>query len=133
MAERVLAGCTATGNCPRVTVLGDGRVLVTGACADGREATVALPAAVFDAAARAWVNGPKGTPWRLVVPNTTPRIRRRWPHWGVVGCALAGCAVATAVQDATGSAVDGDLAGLPVLVACVLGLIWWRGRSGRRG
>lgn len=127
MAERVLAGCTATGNCPRVTVLGDGRVLVTGACADGREATVALPAAVFDAAARAWVGRDRA------VAVASRGVPRGWVDWGAVGCALVGCAVATVVQDATGSATDGDLAGLPVLAGCVLGLLRWRRRGGRDG
>lgn len=70
MPEVVLAGLsTGTGNSPGVTDLGANLVAVTGSLPDGTKATVTVPAAVFDAVARAWVNGPKGTPWRLAVPD----------------------------------------------------------------
>lgn len=55
MAERVLADCTGTGNCPELTDLGDGRIAVTGSLPDGTETTVTVPVEVFDAAARAWL------------------------------------------------------------------------------
>lgn len=55
MRERVLSGCTSSGNCPGVRVLPDGRIAVTGDLEDGSESTVVLPAVVFDEAARAWL------------------------------------------------------------------------------
>lgn len=55
MPDQVLAGCSYGGDCPRIAVLTDGRVAVTGALPDGREATVAVSRALFDTAARAWV------------------------------------------------------------------------------
>lgn len=120
MSERVLAGCSYGGDCPGVRVLASGDVAVTGALPDGTEATVLVPAAVFDQAARAWVGR---RPW-------FPRVRF---DVGAVGCAIAGAAVAQVVQDFTGSAGWGDVAGLPVVVVGVLGLFWWRRRAVRRG
>ena len=55
MRERVLAGCSYGGDCPGVSVRPDGDVAVTGALPDGTEATVVVPAAVFDQALRAWL------------------------------------------------------------------------------
>lgn len=55
MPERILADCSYGGDCPRIAVLTDGRVAVTGALPDGREATVAVSRALFDTAAHAWV------------------------------------------------------------------------------
>lgn len=119
MRERVLAGCTSAGNCPGVTVLASGEVAATGALPDGSEVTVTLPAAVFDEAARAWLG------------------RRRWFrrlgfHAEAVGWAIAGFTVATVVQDFTGSAGWGDVAGLPVVILGVFGSSWWRRRAGER-
>ena len=120
MRERVLAGCTSSGNYPGARVLASGEVAVTGALPDGTEVTVTVPAAVFDQAAREWVG------------------RRRWFrrlgfHAEAVGWVIAGFTVATVVQDFTGSAGWGDVAGLPVVVLGVFGLFWWRRRAVRRG
>ena len=57
MAERVLAGCSYGGDCPGVRVRPDGDVAVTGALPDGSEATVVVPAGVFEQALRAWLLG----------------------------------------------------------------------------
>lgn len=120
MSERVSAGRSYSGNGPGVRVLASGDVAVTGALPDGSEVTVTLPAAVFDEAARAWLG------------------RRRWFrrlgfHAEAVGWAIAGFTVATIVQDFTGSAGWGDVAGLPVVVLGVFGSLWWRRRAVRRG
>jgi len=61
--------CSGERTYAAVTYLGDGLVAVTGSLPDGTQATVTMPVAVFDTAARVWVDGPKGTPWRLVVPD----------------------------------------------------------------
>lgn len=57
-APRTLARCTETGNCPSVEQLPDGRIAVTGEwhCAGLGETTVTIPAAVFHAAAKAWLD-----------------------------------------------------------------------------
>lgn len=55
MSERVSAGRSYSGNGPGVRVLASGDVAVTGALPDGTEATVVVPAAVFDQALRAWL------------------------------------------------------------------------------
>lgn len=73
-----------------------------------------------------------------IFARTYAAARRRWlPRVrfdvGAVGCAVAGAAVAQVVQDFTGSAGWGDVAGLPVVVVGVFGLFWWRRRGGSRG
>lgn len=117
MRERVLAGCTTSGNCPRVTALPDGRVAVTGALPDGSETTVVVPAAVFGQAARSWRRGRRSPWWRLA-----PKI---------LGWAAVGLAVTYAARRLGASALIGHLAGLAVVfVAC--GVVGWR-EGGRDG
>ena len=55
MPERMLAGCSYGSDCPRIVVLADGRVAVTGVLPDGREGTVVVSRGQFDTAARTWV------------------------------------------------------------------------------
>lgn len=107
MPERVLAGCSYGGDCPGVRVQSDGDVAVTGALPDGSEATVVVPAGVFDQAARAWRRSHRG-PWRRLAPR-------------IVGWALAGLAVTHVAMDLGASSLVGHLAGLAfTLVACAV-------------
>lgn len=117
MRERVLAGCSNGGNCPSVVALASGDVAVTGALPDGTEATVTVPAAVFDQAAQSWRRD-RRSPWWCLAPK-------------ILGWAAVGLAVTYAARRLGASALIGHLAGLAVVfVAC--GVVGWR-EGGRDG
>jgi hypothetical protein len=76
-APRTLARCTQSSNCPSVEQLPDGRIAVTGEwhCADPEtgETTVTIPAEVFEAAAKAWLDA------QATETRTEWATRQRWP------------------------------------------------------